>query len=59
MRIEELAAKGGLKNTLSGSGVPLDDLKMLATEAAQQWTGTFNPRPFNSEGALEVYRAAF
>ena len=59
LRIEELAAKGGLKNTLSGAGVPLDDLKMLATEAAQQWTGTFNPRPFNFDGALEVYRAAF
>jgi alcohol dehydrogenase len=59
LRIEELAAKGGLKNTLSGSGVQLDDLKMLANEAAQQWTGTFNPRPFNVEGALEVYRAAF
>ena len=58
-RVEELAEKGGLKNTLSGSGVSLDDLKMLATEAAQQWTGKFNPRPFNFDGALEVYRAAF
>ena len=58
-RIEELAAKGGLKNTLSASGVPVEDLQMLAHEAAQQWTGTFNPRPFNVEGALEVYRAAF
>ena len=58
-RIEELAAKGGLKNTLSGSGVPLEDLPMLASEAAQQWTGTFNPRPFNVDGALHVYRSAF
>ena len=58
-RIEELAAKGGLKNTLSGSGVPLEDLPMLASEAAQQWTGTFNPRPFNVDGALHIYRSAF
>ena len=58
-RIEELAAKGGLKRTLSESGVRLDDLAMLATEAAQQWTGTFNPRPFNVDGALHVYRAAY
>ncbi|HKO42466.1 MAG TPA: iron-containing alcohol dehydrogenase [Pyrinomonadaceae bacterium] len=58
-RIEELAEKGGLKNTLSESGVPLDDLPMLASEAAQQWTGTFNPRPFDVDGALHVYRAAF
>ena len=59
LRIEELAAKGGLKNTLGESGVPVEDLQMLAYEAAQQWTGTFNPRPFNVDGALEVYRAAF
>jgi hypothetical protein len=26
--------------------------------AAQQWTGTFNPRPFDAVGALEIYRAA-
>lgn len=58
-RIEELAEKGGLKKTLSGSGVPLDDLPMLASEAAQQWTGTFNPRPFNVDGALHIYRSAF
>ena len=58
-RIEELAEKGGLKNTLSESGVPLDDLPMLATEAATQWTGTFNPRPFNVDGALHLYRSAF
>lgn len=58
-RIEELAAKGGLKNTLSESGVPLEDLPMLAAEAAQQWTGTFNPRPFNVDGALHIYRSAF
>ena len=59
LRIEELAAKGGLKSTLSESGVSLDDLPMLASEAAQQWTGTFNPRPFNVDGALHVYRSAF
>ena len=27
-------------------------------QAAQQWTGTFNPRPFDAAGALEIYRAA-
>lgn len=58
-RIEELATKGGLRSTLSESGVHLDDLPMLAAEAAEQWTGTFNPRPFNVDGALHVYRAAF
>jgi alcohol dehydrogenase len=34
-------------------------LPELAELAAQQWTGTFNPRPLDAAGALEVYRAAF
>jgi len=32
---------------------------MLANEAAEQWTGQFNPRPFDIKGALEVYQCAF
>ena len=31
----------------------------LASLAGSQWTGSFNPRPFDAEGALEIYRAAF
>ena len=30
----------------------------LATEAAEQWTGAFNPRKFDVAGALEIYAAA-
>lgn len=58
-RLEELAMAGGLDRTLGGAGVPLSDLSMLAEEAAEQWTGRFNPRPFDSKGALEVYQCAF
>ena len=58
-RLEELARAGGLRRTLGGVGVPLSDLSMLAEEAAEQWTGRFNPRPFDSKGALEVYQCAF
>jgi alcohol dehydrogenase len=58
-RLEELAAKGGLGGSLRTAGVPENDLPMLAAEAASQWTGTFNPRPFDVDGAMEVYRAAF
>lgn len=58
-RLEELAVIGGLRGSLSAAGVPAHDLAMLASEAATQWTGTFNPRPFNTSGALEVYEAAF
>jgi alcohol dehydrogenase len=58
-RLEELANAGGLRRTLGGVGVPFADLSMLADEAAQQWTGRFNPRSFDSSGALEIYQCAF
>jgi hypothetical protein len=32
---------------------------MLATEAATQWTGTFNPRTFDSAAALALYERAY
>jgi alcohol dehydrogenase len=58
-RLEELARAGGLQTDLSGAGIQKNDLTDLAAEAAEQWTGTFNPRPFNKEGALEVYSCAY
>src|SRR5215813_10284926 len=58
-RLAELATAGGLQNSLSKAGVSSEDLSMLALEAAEQWTGRFNPRPFDVRGALEVYRWAF
>ena len=58
-RLEELATAGGLQAGLSGAGIGKADLADLAAEAAEQWTGTFNPRPFDREGALEVYSCAY
>jgi alcohol dehydrogenase len=58
-RLEDLTTAGGLTTRLSEAGVAEDALPSLAADAAQQWTGTFNPRPFDSAGALEIYRAAF
>lgn len=58
-RLEQLAAAGGLKTSLSGSGIPHADLRSLADEAANQWTGRFNPRPFDGHGAFEIYQAAW
>ncbi len=58
-RLEQLAAAGGLQCTLETAGVPQSDLPMLAEEAATQWTGTFNPRPFDYSGAMEVYQWAY
>ena len=58
-RLEHLAAAGGLLTTLSEAGVPHDDLKPLAADAATQWTGGFNPRAFDAKGAMEIYESAF
>ncbi|HEV2884796.1 MAG TPA: iron-containing alcohol dehydrogenase [Pyrinomonadaceae bacterium] len=58
-RLEQLAAAGGLTNSLSATGIERDELPMLAGEAAKQWTGGFNPRAFDQAGALEVYQSAF
>jgi len=58
-RLEQLAASGGLHTRLSQAGISDADLSALAADAAEQWTGNFNPRTFNLEGALEVYRCAY
>ena len=49
----------GFPPTLADAGVAEADLPELAAEAAQQWTGTFNPRPLTAAAALELYRRAF
>jgi alcohol dehydrogenase len=58
-RLSVLAAAGNLPRTLADAGVSQSDLPALANEAAEQWTGRFNPRPFDSDGALEIYQCAF
>ena len=58
-RLEELRAIGGLTRGLRTAGVPESDLPRLAEEAAGQWTGQFNPRPFGVAEALELYQRAY
>jgi alcohol dehydrogenase class IV len=58
-RLEDLAGGGGLALKLRDAGVDPAALPELASQAAQQWTGTFNPRRLDAAGALEIYRAAF
>ena len=58
-RLEQLATLAGLHIRLSAAGVRQSDLSMLSGEAAEQWTGSFNPRPFDKAGAMEVYQWAF
>jgi alcohol dehydrogenase len=58
-RLEELLAIGGVTLGLQKAGVPETDLPRLAEEAASQWTGQFNPRPFGAVEALELYQRAY
>ena len=58
-RLVELARAGGLPSSLTEVGIPRDDLADLAAAAAEQWTGRFNPRAFDAQGAMEIYECAF
>ena len=58
-RLDELARVGRLPRTLRELGVPREELPGLAADAATQWTGTFNPRPFDAPAALVLYERAY
>ena len=58
-RLEELAEAGGLRANLRSVGVTETELPELAADAAQQWTGTFNPRPLDAQGAIEIYQCVY
>src|ERR1700754_1178796 len=58
-RLEELAAAGGLSTNLRSAGISESELPELAADAAEQWTGTFNPRPLDVDGAIEIYQCAY
>jgi alcohol dehydrogenase len=58
-RLDQLASAGGLPRALGEIGVARDKLKILASDAAQEWTGTFNPRPFDAAAALHLYEQAY
>ena len=58
-RLEDFIAAGEFPNGLAAAGVPERDLPALASAAAEQWTGAFNPRKFDVAGALEIYAAAY
>jgi alcohol dehydrogenase len=58
-RLETLRRTGGLASSLRDLGVPRQDLPALAADAATQWTGTFNPRPFDAAAGLALYESAY
>ncbi len=57
--LQELAEAAGLPVYVGSLEVPSAVLPELAEQAAAQWTGRFNPRPFDQRGALEIYRWAY
>jgi alcohol dehydrogenase len=58
-RLSALASAGSLATSVSALGVPESDLPLLSDDAAKQWTGRFNPKPFDAAAALEIYRCAY
>jgi alcohol dehydrogenase len=58
-RVAELAQAAGLHTRIAPLGVAKAHFSELAADAARQWTGRFNPRPFDAAGALEVYQCAY
>ncbi len=58
-RLEELIKAGELPSKLGAAGIAQADLPTLAREAAEQWTGKFNPRKLDATGAQEIYEWAY
>ena len=58
-RLEALRTRFDLPTSLVELGVSESSIEELATEAAQQWTGRFNPVPLTAETALRIYESLF
>jgi len=58
-RLESLSNLGGIPRSLADCGVERSKIKMLAEEAARQWTAAFNPRSVTVEDFVHLYEAAF
>jgi alcohol dehydrogenase len=57
-RLTALVEETGLPRSLTQCGVSGGILPVLAEEAAQQWTGRYNPRPVAERDLLALYEAA-
>jgi alcohol dehydrogenase class IV len=57
--LEAMAQTADLPVRLRDLGVSPQDVPALAAEAGQQWTGRFNPRPFDETAAREIYESAW
>ena len=57
--VTQILQLADLKTRLSETGVQEDRMHELAEQAAQQWTGRFNPRPVDASSLLSLYRQAW
>ena len=57
--LTSLVAKASMETRLENCGVERQRLPELAQGAAQQWTGTFNPRAVDEASLLSVYESAW
>jgi alcohol dehydrogenase len=58
-KLDAMASAAGLPRTLQELGVERDALGDLAADAATQWTGANNPRPFDAAAARALYEHAW
>ena len=58
-RFCELRSQGGTPERLRDCGVEKSSILKLANEAAQQWTGQYNPRPLTVDDFVRLYEMAF
>jgi alcohol dehydrogenase len=56
--VQDLVAQAGLATKLTDLGVEAGKLPELATAAATQWTGRFNPRDVGAKELLGLYERA-
>ena len=59
VRLAALRIRFDLPTSLVELGVDESSIEQLATEAAQQWTGQFNPVPLTTETATRIYESLF
>jgi alcohol dehydrogenase len=57
-RVAHFLAAAELPTRLSDCGISAGIFPVLAEEAAQQWTGRYNPRPVTEPDLLHLYEAA-
>ncbi len=58
-RLATISAAAGIPARLRDINIPEDMLVTLAGQAAEQWTGNFNPRKVDAKELLSIYQAAW